>query len=289
MKIRPECVPCLMKRVLFQAKLADNGTEFAAVSAALKTFAEEFSEDRVSAEVATAVHKNAYAAMKTEDPYLELKIRSDAVAEKLLPAAESFIEKSEDKLGAAISVAVAGNIMDFGSGVAIEDPDEFLSVFDELLEQGLGYDDTDMLKEALKKEGHIVYVFDNCGESQTDKLLIRELKKTGKKVIGMVRGKPILNDVTREDAIRIGLEKELDSVLDTGGFSIGLPKTLPEDSENALRGACAIIAKGMANYESMSERDFESPVFFVLRAKCVPVADSLNVPVGTNVVKMVGA
>ena len=287
MKIRPECVPCLMRRVLFQAKLADNGTEFAAMSAAAETLSKEFSEGRVSAEVATAVHRNAYAAMKTEDPYLELKIRSDVVAEKLMPTAVNFVENSEDRLRAAVSVAVAGNIMDFGSGIAIDNPDEFLSLFGELLTQGIGHDDTDLLREALKGEGDIVYIFDNCGESQTDRLLIRELKKTGKKVIGVVRGKPILNDVTWEDAMRIGLEKELDSILDTGGFSVGIPKVLPEDLDGAFRGACVIIAKGMANYESMSEKDFESPVVFILRAKCVPVADSLGVPVGTNVVKTV--
>ncbi|MGI5965126.1 MAG: damage-control phosphatase ARMT1 family protein [Candidatus Methanomethylophilaceae archaeon] len=287
MKIRPECASCFLKRVSFQAKLADNGTEFAAVRAAAETLSKEFAEGRISAEVASAVHGSAYRAMGTEDPYLALKIRSDAAAEKLLPEAEKFIENSEDRLRAAISAAIAGNIMDFGSGTAIDSPEEFSSVFENLLTQGIGYDDTDILRELLKEDGDIVYIFDNCGESQMDILLIRELKKTGKKVTGIVRGKPVLNDVTREDAARIGLDKELDSVTDTGGFFVGIPGVLPEDSENALNGACAVIAKGMANYESLSERKLVSPVVFMLRAKCVPVADSLNVPIGTNVVKAV--
>jgi hypothetical protein len=47
-----------------------------------------------------------------------------------------------------------------------------------------------------------------------------------------------------------------------------------------------VIAKGMANYESLGNRDIGVPVAFVLRAKCVPVADSLNVDMGTNVVRV---
>lgn len=286
MDIRPECVPCLLKRVLFQSKLADNGTEFDSVSAALLTFSKEFKEGRNSAEVATLVHTNAYATMDVLDPYLELKIRADEVAGDLLKKAQNYVNNSEDRLRASITVSLTGNIMDFGQSTSIDDPDMFVEIFDELLAQGIGSDDTDDLNKCLQEPGHIMYIFDNCGESQLDKIFIRELKKTGKRVIGVVRGKPILNDVTMEDALRIGLDKELDGIIDTGSFAIGVPTNVPDTLSNAISKSCLIIAKGMANYESLDKRDLGVPIAFMLRAKCVPVADSLKVEVGTNVVRV---
>ncbi|MDN5358019.1 MAG: damage-control phosphatase, subfamily [Candidatus Methanomethylophilaceae archaeon] len=286
MDIRPECVPCLLNRVLFQSRLAGNGSEFRALSAAMTAYAEEFAEGRNSAEVATEVHRRAYAAMGVEDPYSDLKIRADEVAGDLLAKAAEFVDGSDDRLRAALTVSLAGNIMDFGQSSSLEGPDNFTGMFEDLLAQGIGSDDTDSLKKILGLPGDILFIFDNCGESQLDKILIRELKKTGKKVTGVVRGMPILNDVTMGDALRIGLDAELDGIIGTGVFAIGIPSNVPDEISDALSDSCVVIAKGMANYESLGNRNIGVPVAFVLRAKCVPVANSLNVETGTNVVRL---
>lgn len=208
------------------------------------------------------------------------------MAGSLLGKAAEFVDSSEDRLRAALTVSLAGNIMDFGQSSSLDSPDEFTALFEGLLAQGIGSDDTDILRKALGRPGDILFLFDNCGESQLDKILIRELKKTGKKVVGVVRGVPILNDVTMEDALRIGLDGELDSVIGTGAFAIGIPPDVPDEIRDAISESCLIIAKGMANYESLGDRDIGVSVAFVLRAKCVPVADSLNVETGTNVVRL---
>ncbi len=130
-----------------------------------------------------------------------------------------------------------------------------------------------------------MYVFDNCGESQLDRILIRELRKNGKYVIGVVRGKPILNDVTKDDVERSGLAMDLDEIYDTGKFYVGIDwENAPEETKNAVASADLIIMKGMANYESVSDLTIPVPVIHILRAKCVPVARSVGVPQGTNAV-----
>ncbi len=286
MNISSDCVPCLLKRVLFQARLADNDSEFNALSAALSTFSEEYEEGRNSAEVATAVHTVAYKAMGISDPYKGLKIIADEVAGNLLDKAQEYVESSDNRLRAAMTVAIIGNIMDFGQTTSIDHPDLFTDLFEELLEQGIDSDDTEIVEECLRKPGDILYVFDNSGESQLDKILIRELKSRGKHVIGVVRGAPILNDVTMEDASRSGLDKELDDIISTEKFAIGIPMKIEKDLSEALSKTSFIIAKGMANFESMEGRDFGVPVAFLLRAKCVPVANALGVDVGTNVARV---
>ena len=288
MEIRPECVPCLMTRVLFQARLADNGREYEALSAALKAYGKEFGKGRNSADVATEVHRQAYSAMGVKDPYLALKIRSDEVAEGYLEMAEGLVNDSDNRFRTAVLISAIGNIMDFGSGIAIDHPDDFNREFSKLFDQGIDSDDTDEMLSVLKDSESVIYLFDNCGESQLDKVLIREIRKLGVRVVGVVRGEPILNDVTGEDAERIGLNKELDRMLTTSQFAIGLDlNKIGDDLKEEISKAGMIIAKGMANYESLSDQRVNIPIVHILRSKCVPVADSLGVRTDKNIVRLV--
>ncbi|MBE6527965.1 MAG: DUF89 family protein [Thermoplasmata archaeon] len=288
MRIHTDCVPCLMKRVLFQSRLSEGMDEKASVEAGLKVFAEGFDYSRKSVDVATEVHRASYAVLG-EDPYHDLKVRADEVAAKYMDLAQKFVDSSDDKLRAALMVAVIGNIMDFGSTGGIDNPELFEKMFDKLIDQGLGIDDSDRIEAVLDKPGTVVYMFDNCGETQLDKILIRYLRSRGKRVVGMVRGRPILNDVTREDAVRSRLDKELDLMLDTGCFYVGIDwNDVPEDLMREIEGCDIIIAKGMGNYESLSDETIPVPVAHVLRTKCKPVADSIGAPLDQNVVYVRG-
>lgn len=288
MEICPDCVPCLMKRVLFQARLLDNGCEYDAVKAAMKTYSDLFGPGRNSAAVATEVHRSAYRAMGSEDPYLDLKIEADKVAGEYMDIVTDYIDGSEDRFAAAVRIAVIGNIMDFGSGIAIDHPDQFREQFDKLLAQGIVSDDTVKLKQAVSDSDTILYVFDNCGESQLDKVLIKEIQNMGKRVVGVVRGEPILNDVTVSDAERIGLDEVVDRLVTTNQFAVGFDlKKAGKDLKEELSKAGLIISKGMANYEALSDQTIGVPVVYLLRTKCIPVAESLGVPTEINVVRFV--
>ena len=274
-----------MKRILFQARMAGTGHEFEAVKECMALYSELMTPDICSAEIATEVHGLAYHIMDCLDPYLQMKIDADRIAGEYLGRVQDFVDNSEDRFKAAVRVCLIGNIMDFGNGIAIDSPDEFGAMFDSLLAQGIGSDQSDELKKLVEQSDTVLYAFDNCGESQFDKILIREIRSMGKRVVGVVRGKPILNDVAYEDAIRVGLDKELDRIVSTGEFAIGFPLVLSDEGLiEELGKAGLLITKGMANYESLSDSHLNVPIAFLLRAKCEPVATSLNVPVGTNVV-----
>jgi hypothetical protein len=223
--------------------------------------------------------------MGVEDPYLELKVKADEVAEKYISGIEKMVSESQNPLRMAIKVAAVGNIMDFGSGIAIDDPEEFNEIFYDLLDQGIDIGEAE--EQALILAKSILYVFDNCGESQLDKILIRLLKSQGKKVVGVVRGEPILNDITAKDAKRIGLDKELDLMISTGMFAIGVDmSSAPEYLKFAIEETDLIVAKGMANYESLSSENIGKPVLYILRTKCMPVAESIGVDIGKNVIRL---
>ncbi|WP_048113010.1 damage-control phosphatase ARMT1 family protein [Candidatus Methanoplasma termitum] len=287
MKHAPECIPCLMGRVLFQSRLPNNGKEEASCEAALKKFAETISVEPNSARLATLVHRSSYDALGVSDPYRDLKVRADIAAMKYDSRVREYIQNSDDIFKAAVKVAILGNIMDFGAGIAIESPEEFDSVFESLLKMELAIDDTGMMKEIINSKGTVVYIFDNCGETVFDIPLIQQIRAMGCRVVGVVRGEPILNDVTLEDAQRIGLEDQLDRLLTTGAFAIGVDmRKIGGETKKELEAASMIIAKGMANFESLGEERLQ-PTAFLLKAKCTPVAAEIGTQVGSNVAKMV--
>lgn len=250
----------------------------------MRAYAKEYAVGRNSAEVATEVHRSAYEVMGT-DPYIKIKLDADRIAEEYLDQVMGYVDSAEDRFSAAVRVAVIGNIMDFG--VSLSSPEEFRAVFKKLLDQGIGSDDTARMKELLTDSKSVLYFFDNCGESQFDKLLIREIQRMGVRVVGVVRGERILNDVTMEDAERIGLDKILDRTVSTGTFAVGaVLSKAKDDLKEELDRADMMICKGMANYESLSDQDAGMPKVFILRTKCGPVARSLGVPENINVVRV---
>jgi len=287
MRHAPDCIPCLMERVFFQSRLPGNGRERESMTAALKKCAEVIIEEPNSARMATIVHRSSYDALGVSDPYHDLKLRADETAARYVSRVKEFIDGSDDKFRAAVKIAILGNIMDFGAGIAIDSPEEFNGIFESLLRMDLAVDDTGRMKELLRSGGSVVYFFDNCGETVFDIQLIQQIKSMGNRVVGVVRGEPILNDATLDDVERIGLDRQLDRILTTGAFAIGVDmRKIGKDLRDEIGGACLIIAKGMANFESLGEEELTVPIAYLMKAKCIPVASEIGVKVGSNVAKI---
>ena len=112
----------------------------------------------------------------------------------------------------------------------------------------------------------------------------KEVKKVKIFESGMVVN-PITigHDATLEDANACNMQ-EVAKVITTGNDYIGTwLKECSKELINEIEECDFIIAKGMGNYESLTEFKLNKPVFFVLKAKCKVVADSLRVPLGANV------
>jgi uncharacterized protein with ATP-grasp and redox domains len=126
--------------------------------------------------------------------------------------------------------------------------------------------------------GIILCLADNAGEQFFDRPLVASLRGRGWRTVYVVKGGPIQNDLTRNDLYASGLGEDLEPVADTGSRTVGL--ALSETGEvfrRLYQGADLILAKGMGHYETMSHLN-DPRVFFLLQAKCSPVAQALGVP-----------
>ena len=109
------------------------------------------------------------------------------------------------------------------------------------------------LRNKLKGAKSLCYLHDNCGEIVLDKLLISTIKRLFPqvKVTSVVRGLPIINDVTADDARETGL----DDIAEVVGNGTGVPGTYLKEVKteilDLLSGSDVIISKGLGNLETL--------------------------------------
>jgi uncharacterized protein with ATP-grasp and redox domains len=290
MKITETCVPCLIKRIIFEANLStvDEEKKKQAIKEALQILAHEYNPSKVSATVATQVHKRVYDILEDNDPYDSLKQESNKIAQSLISKANALIKKARDPLKMSMICSIAGNTMDYGIEGGSSTPQSLAHSFESIVQDGLGYDDLDILQDILSKSKNIILFTDNCGEIVFDKLLCRELRYTYPDIhiILVVKGEPVLSDATIKDAEDLDFGSVVDEIFTTGCFAVGVDfSQLPPLVTQRLDDADLIICKGMANYEAFSETSYR-PIAYLLRSKCEPIASAMNVPQNKNIIKV---
>ncbi len=284
MKIHPRCAPCLLSRVQFEAELStdDIALQKKALLAGIDVLRKYLVDGAPATHLSTKIHREAYRVLGDIDPYREKKRQSNETAQKLLPFVRSFVSE-KDSFRRAVLVSIIGNSFDFGVLGFDADKEIGKEMILRQIQHGLDVDDSDKIRSMLDD---VVYLADNCGEIVFDSLLFDEIKKLGGKITLVVRGAPILNDVTVKELKELGIDKKVDGVLTTGSNAIGVClKEAPQELMEALRDASIIISKGMANYETMSEYDFK-PIAYLLRTKCESVAEAMGLKLNMSVARL---
>ena len=210
------------------------------------------------------------------DIYADVKKQSNLLS---LSYAESFQEKingSKSPLERAMQIAAAGNIIDFGAkDHASLNLDEELQLLDKI--PFARYDLT-AFTQMLNKASLLLYLCDNSGEIVFDTLFIKEIKREYPRlqIIAAVRGAPIINDATLEDAEMVGLDR-LVKTISSGSVYPGtiLPETT-EEFQQLFASADVILAKGQGNFETLLPIA-DQRLFFLLRIKCEYMASLAKV------------
>jgi len=202
-----------------------------------------------------------------EDPFKEIKRLSNIKALEILKK----LSLNTEDLYEILKLSAIGNLLDF----AILSEEEAFNKLQKALNSDFGIADYEDFVRELSSAQTVLILGDNAGEIVFDIPLVEKLKSMGKKVIYVVKGAPILNDATYEDAEMVGLTK-ICSVITNGNDMVGtiLDYASPEFLEH-FNTADLIISKGQANFETLSEQK-EKNIFFLLTVKCKPVAKHLS-------------
>ncbi|MBD3406223.1 MAG: DUF89 family protein [Candidatus Lokiarchaeota archaeon] len=288
MKVRLHCVHCLLERAINQTKLATDDPDLQMQVAAkmLDFLARNLTENSVPSHIGTD-RDLLVQQMTGKDPYEELKIQSNKMALDILHELKQIVEEAgEDRVRfrKATLIAAAANAIEFDVSGRDFDLEELRGIIDHV-ESDLAVDMIPEFRTLVQKANEVVYLMDNAGEVVLDMILIHEIKKLGPRVIAVVKSGPILNDATVIDAEQVALGDCADEVKETGAAAIGVNLDRASDEfKELLNTAEVIVAKGMGNYESMTEFEPTCPTVHILRTKCIPVAEHIGVEKNKNVI-----
>jgi uncharacterized protein with ATP-grasp and redox domains len=276
MRIQEECRDCLIRLVDLTVGLAtpDAHLRMAARTRALAVIDEECAPGAIPALIANRFHMEIQEITRNPDPFLSRKEAETALLDRHFQrVAPGFSETLESRL----ELAVLGNAVDF-----FRSEQEVAREFSHKIRFAISH--LAAFQDALHQEpGIILYLADNAGEQHFDLPLVRYLRGLGWQVLYVVKGGPIQNDLTRTDLEASGLDLPLEPVLETGARTVGLvlPETSPAFQE-VFHRARVIVAKGMGHFETLGRLP-DPRLFFLLQAKCRPVAQALGVPRGSFV------
>jgi len=223
--------------------------------------------------VASEVYEKISEITKKEDLYEKEKVEAINEALKFKPILKNRLSKSKDRLFDACKIAVAGNVIDLGINQEYDLTKEIKRIF----EMDFFKNDYDEFKEKLLKVKTICYLADNAGENVFDEILIKVIKEFNPevKVFYIVRGRPVINDVTIKDLKGLEifeLAEVIDSGVDSPGFCLDKAN---KKSIDIFNNSDLIISKGMGNFECLFN-EIKREIFYLFKVKCDVVARESN-------------
>lgn len=232
---------------------------------------------KTNPEIMGDIWKKIAPIIGTDNPYKDIK----SYYNKLLLSMESEINErivnSNDKLNYALKVSIAGNLIDFAAKHTFNE-NTLLEMLNNISNIKLSIDDSKEMCDILSHSNRLLYLGDNCGEIVLDKCFIKVIKQFNPQLelYYGVRGKPIVNDVTIDDAIEVNMDSVATIISnDDGSLGTVLSKTSNE-FQDIFNSADIVICKGQGNYEGLLGTDKEN-IFFLFMAKCDLVAKPINV------------
>ena len=279
MRVHLDCFPCFLRQSIIALRL---GTRDAAVrEKILKDVLQEVEQSDTSrppAYTTTFIHRKIRQLLKG-DPFSQIKSEYNQIALALYPSLKRLVQESSDPLWTASRLAVAGNVIDFGIFTSVD----IEGTVKRALHSPFAVDEYHAFKDALSDTEEVLYLLDNAGEIVFDRILIETMVSSGKRVVAVVKGTPVLNDCTRVDAFEAGLP-EVCEIIDNGSDAVGtIIEWTSGDFQKSYAQMQFIISKGQGNFETVS--DPRKTIVYLFQSKCEVVSRELGLSLGSMILK----
>lgn len=213
------------------------------------------------------------------DRFRQEKADSNRFVLERMEDIRSRIVQAEDPVLAGLQFAILGNYLDFSALRGQVSFDKLSDMLDQALNMELDQEVYRTFRRQLEEGKKLLYLTDNAGEIGFDRLFAEEIAKAHPQleITFCVRGDIAINDATRLDAEAVGIPFR---VIDNGN---NIPGTqldrLGEEARQALAESDVILAKGMANVETMAGCGYN--VYYAFLVKCQRFVDRYHKPLLT--------
>lgn len=224
------------------------------------------------------LHRMIRASLDNPDPYREIKEKYNRMMLELYPSFTALVEGSAKPFETAMRLAIGGNVIDFGAKYQFD----VMETIQQARVHELSIDDSESLKRSLVNARSLLYIGDNCGEIVLDRIFMENLDVAEKTFV--VRGGPVINDITLDDARMVKME-EVARIVTTGDDSPGAVwENTSGEFRKLFREADVVIAKGQGNLEGLIEIEHEH-IYYMLVTKCELIADRIGTGKGAFVIR----
>lgn len=215
-----------------------------------------------------------------KDFYVFRKKKLNDSALRIVSDVVEMAQGSSNPLKTLAIAAILGNHLDFG----VKDVELDRRFVDLVRFSTLAVDDFSLFVDKLLNAKILLYVLDNTGEVVFDKAFIDRIENDfDVEVKVAVRSAPIINDVTKEDALYVGFSEN--NIIESGTTMAGMSLDVASKEFISMwNKADLIISKGQGNFEGLEEVH-DKRLFFFLKAKCSVVAKMIGIKVGEMVLK----
>jgi len=276
-----DCIPCIIEQTIKTACQLTQDWEKQEIllQKVLETLS-NISYKQSPPYLGREAHRVIRRILDNPDPYLRLKREFNRVGRQIFPSLQERLNHSTDRFTDAVKLAIAGNIIDFGP----QHHFELMKTIDKVLLTKPAIDHIRSLREDIELASTILYLGDNAGETFFDRILIEKMPP--KEIYYGVRGSPVINDATSEDAYWAGLDK-VAKIISNGSDA---PGTILQDCSDEFKNIFArsdlVIAKGHGNYETLNDVKGKR-LYFLLMVKCETIAKDIGCSVGDFVVRKI--
>jgi uncharacterized protein with ATP-grasp and redox domains len=262
-RLAPECYPCFLRQADLAA-VASGASEEArmALQAGVAASLPAIPLDDVPARAASRIWERLRADLGDDDPFRDLKERELARFGETSERARQLVSGAADPLGAALLLSAFGNVMDSG----IVDEEGKGKALADLASGKVTLDVPPRFRERFREARRVTVLLDNAGEAAWDVPFLDLLLSEGKEPLLVAKGGAVIDDLTAEEAVRIGLDR-YGTVLSNGNRSIGTDLSLcPPAVREAIGSADLVLSKGQGNFETLWGR--VRRCWYLLRCKC---------------------
>lgn len=272
-----DCVPCIVNsfiRLLKLGNLSEEDKEEA--TRKLLRFVSDADYKKSPPVLGREIHRMIRKQLNNPDPYKEIKIKYNRMMLDLYTALKDKAASVKDSFDMAMRFAIAGNVIDFGP----KDQLDITDTINRVVNSEIKIDDSILLRKDLENANMILYVGDNCGEIVLDKIFLENINVSNKYFA--VRGGPVLNDVTIEDALMVGMD-EIATIISTGDDAPGAVwNSTSIEFQEIFTKADVIISKGQGNLEGLM--GLNENVYYLLVTKCDLIGKYIGTQKGDFVV-----
>jgi damage-control phosphatase, subfamily I len=224
------------------------------------------------------IHRLAKKKLQNIDLYSVEKKHANSILYSQYEKWNSFVTEHNEPLRIASKLAVVGNVIDYGAHSV---PADIPAKIEELIALDFAIDNRDEMFSEIKKADSVLYLGDNAGEIVFDKLFIQHLNHPN--LTYAVRGNPIINDVTLEDAEQVGMYNVCKLISNGHDAPSTLVDNCSAEFQGLFKNADVVLSKGQGNFEGLFDEKRES-LYFMLMAKCDVIAEMLGVCKGDLII-----